>query len=304
MLSARVPDLTSLELLEAVAATGSLGRAGAARGISQPAASTHVRRMEQVVGFPLVRRGPRGSTLTPAGALLVEWGRDVLSAAAVLDAGIASLRAGRAARLRVAASLTVAEYLMPRWLVQLAAEHPESAVSLDAVNSTEVARQVRDGDADLGFVEGLSTPSGMHGKVVARDRLQVVVRPGHPWSRRRAPLGAAELAGARLVQREPSSGTRAALEAALLDHQPFGAPLLELSSTSAVRAAVLAGAGPAVLSSLVVRDDLLSGRLVAVPVRDVDFSRALRAIWPSGQRPTGLARDLLSICAAAGSTSC
>ncbi|MEO7744642.1 MAG: LysR family transcriptional regulator [Actinomycetota bacterium] len=300
MLSARVPDLASLELLEAVAATGSLGRAGAARGISQPAANTHVRRMEQVVGFPLVERGPRGSTLTPAGTLLVEWGRDVLNAAAVLDAGIASLRAGRAARLRVAASLTVAEHLMPRWLVRLAAEHPESAVSLDAVNSTEVARQVGSGDADLGFVEGPGTPPGTHGRVVARDRLQVVVSPAHPWSRRRTPLGAAELARTRLVQREPTSGTRAALEAALFDHQPLAAPLLELSSTSAVRAAVLADAGPAVLSSFVVRDDLLAKRLVAVPVLDVDFTRALRAIWPSGQRPTGLARDLLTICAAVG----
>ena len=75
-------------------------------------------------------------------------------------------------------------------------------------------------------------------------------------------------------------------------------PLLELSSTSAVRASVLAGAGPAVLSSVVVRDDLLSRRLVAIPVVDVDFTRALRAVWPSSQPPTGLARDLLTICAA------
>ncbi len=298
MLSSRVPDLASLELLEAVAATGSLGRAGAARGISQPAASTHVRRLEQVVGLPLVQRGPRGSTLTPAGRLLVEWGRDVLSAAAVLDAGLASLRAGRAARLRVAASLTVAEYLMPRWLVRLAAEHPESTVSLDAVNSTEVARQVLTGDADLGFVEGPSTPRGLHGRIVARDQLQVVVNPTHPWCRRRTPLGAAELARTRLVQREPASGTRAALEAALASQQPLAPPLLELSSTSAVRASVLAGAGPAVLSSVVVRDDLLSRRLVAIPVVDVDFTRALRAVWPSSQPPTGLARDLLTICAA------
>jgi DNA-binding transcriptional LysR family regulator len=75
----------------------------------------------------------------------------------------------------------------------------------------------------------------------------------------------------------------------------LAAPLLELSSTSAVRGAVAAGAGPAVLSDLAVRDDVAAGRVVAVPVRDLDLSRSLRAVWPRGQRPTGSARDLLTI---------
>jgi len=82
VLSSRVPDLDSLELLIAVATTGSLGRAAALRGISQPAVSGRILRMEQVVGVPLVHRTPRGSSLTPAGGLLADWGRDVLAAAA------------------------------------------------------------------------------------------------------------------------------------------------------------------------------------------------------------------------------
>ncbi len=299
MLSQRVPDLDSLELLISIATTGSLGRAATARGISQPAVSARIQRMEQVVGVPLVERSARGSSLTAAGALLADWGRDVLTAAAVLDAGITSLRGGRDGRLRVAASLTVAEHLLPRWLVQLAAEHPATAVSLDAVNSTEVARMVLQGEADLGFVEGPRVPTGLDGRVVARDRLLVVVPTGHPWSRRRSPLAAGELAATRLVHREPTSGTRTALETALVGHGPLAVPLLELSSTTAVRSAVLAGAGPAVLSSLAVQDDLKHRRLAQVAVAGVDLTRALRAVWPSGQRPTGPARDLLAIAARA-----
>lgn len=300
MLSQRVPDLDSLELLIAVATTGSLGRAAVARGISQPAVSARIQRMEQVVGLPLVQRSARGSTLTAAGALLADWGRDVLVAAAVLDAGIGSLRSGRDGRLRVAASLTVAEHLLPRWLGRLAADHPQTEVSLAAVNTTEVVRQVLRAEADLGFVEGPGLPAGLNGQVVARDRLLLVVPAGHPWSRRRTRLTAAELAGTRLVHREPASGTRTALEAALAAHAPLASPLLELSSTSAVRSAVLAGAGPAVLSSLAVQDDLDNGRLVRVGLEGVDLSRALRAVWPAGQRPIGPARDLLAITRRAG----
>jgi len=295
VLSQRVPDLDSLELLIALGSTGSLGRAARARGLSQPAVSARIQRMERLVGLALVERTARGSSLTGAGALLADWAREVLAAAAVLDAGISSLRGSHDGRLRVAASLTVAEHLLPGWLVALAARRPQTAVSLLAVNSAEVVRQLLAAEAELGFVEGPGVPAGLQAKVIGHDRLLVVVPLAHPWARRRRPVGGVELTVTRLVQREATSGTRAALEAALVQYGPLAAPLLELSSTGALRSAVVAGAGPAVLSSLAVREDLAAGRLVEVPVKGVDLRRSLRAIWPRGQAPTGPARDLLAI---------
>jgi DNA-binding transcriptional LysR family regulator len=294
-LSPHVPDLDALEVLLAVAATGSFGQTASQRGVSQPAISARVRRMEALVGVPLIERGARGSALTPAGALVADWAKDVLTAAQTLDAGIASLRTGRDGRLRVASSLTVAEQLLPRWLVQLAASLPDTAVSLSAINSADVATAVLHGDADLGFVEGPTLATGLQGRVVARDRLVVIVPPDHPWARRRRPLPASELAATRLVSREPASGTRAALERALRAYAPLAAPLLELSTASGVRSAVAAGAGPAVLSTLAVREDIAAHRIVEVEVTGARLDRSLRAVWPSGQRPTGPARDLLTI---------
>jgi DNA-binding transcriptional LysR family regulator len=294
-LSSHVPDLDALEILLAVAGTGSFGLTASQRGVSQPAISARVRRMEALVGVPLIERGARGSTLTPAGALVADWARDVLTAAQTLDAGIASLRTGRDGRLRVASSLTVAEQLLPRWLVQLAASLPDTAVSLSAINSADVATAVLSGDADLGFVEGPTLATGLQGRVVARDRLVVIVPPDHPWARRRRPLPAAELAATRLVSREPASGTRAALERALRAYAPLAGPLLELSTASGVRSAVAAGAGPAVLSNLAIREDVAAHRIVEVPVTGARLDRSLRAVWPAGQRPTGPARDLLAI---------
>ncbi len=290
-----VPDLDSLELLLQVAATGSLGRAALAHGLSQPAVTARVRGIERLVGVTLVQRSARGSTLTPAGALVADWARELLASAATLEAGILALRGEAQGRLRVAASLTVAEHLLPRWLVRLAAERPETAVRLDAVNSTEVGARVLDGRAELGFTEGPSVGQGLTSQVVGHDRLVLVVPPGHPWSRRRRPVVAAELAGTRLVQREPTSGARGALETALAGQGPLARPLLELSTATAVRAAVVAGAGPGVLSELAVAADLADGVLVEVPVAGVDLRRALRAVWPRGARPTGPARDLLAI---------
>ena len=295
MMLRRLPDLDSLQLLLEVAATGSLGRAAAAHGLSQPAVSARIKSIERLVGLPLVERRAQGSRLTPAGALVADWARDVLTAATALEAGVTSLRASRDGRLRVAASLTVAEHLLPRWLVRFAADHPTTAVSLTAKNSADVSSAVLQGTADLGFVEGPTVPDGLDAHPVARDRLRVVVPPSHPWAKRRHLLDAAELAGTRLVHREQNSGTRASLEAALAEYGPMADPLMELSTTSAVRSAVVAGAGPAVLSDLAVHDDIASGRLVEVKVRGADLTRVLRAVWPAGQRPTGPARDLLAI---------
>lgn len=291
----RVPDLDSLELLLQVASTGSLGRAGALHGISQPAVTARIRNMEHLVGFPLVERTRRGSRLTPGGALVADWAREVLDAAESLAAGIASLRAGTEARLRVAASLTVAEHLLPQWLARLAAARPDTDVSLIAMNSASVQETVLSGGADLGFVEGPRVQRTLESQVVAEDCLVVVVPPQHPWARRRRPVEAAELAATRLVQREPDSGTRTALEVALAAHGQLARPLLELSTTSAVRAATAAGAGPAVLSALAVREDVAAGRLREVPVTGVALRRRLRAVWPRGQRLPGPALDLLAI---------
>ncbi|MEU2437854.1 LysR family transcriptional regulator [Streptomyces rubradiris] len=291
-LAHRVPDLAALELLLAVARLGSLGAAAREVGITQPAASSRLRSMERQLGVALVDRSPRGSRLTDAGALVTDWARRVVEAAAAFDAGARALRDRRDSRLRVAASMTIAEYLLPGWLLALHAGRPDTAVSLLAGNSAKVAELLLAGEADLGFVEGLDVPTGLDSTVIAHDRLIVVTAPGHPWARRRRPLTAAELASTPLILRERGSGTRQVLDAAL---GGLARPLIELSSTTAVKASAVSGAGPSVLSELAVGEELSLRRLVSIPVEGVPLRRALRAVWPTGHRPTGPARELLSL---------
>ncbi|HZE40754.1 MAG TPA: LysR substrate-binding domain-containing protein, partial [Stackebrandtia sp.] len=238
-------------------------------------------------------RTPRGSRLTPAGAVLVEWAGAVVDAARVLDAGIDALRQRRDSRLKLVSSLTIAEYLLPGWLVSLRQRRPETSVALQVANSAEVARAVLDGDADLGFVEGPYVRRGLRSQTVGRDELVLVTDPAHRWARRAGGVDAAELRDTPLICREEGSGTRAALAEALRPIGPPATPLLELASTTVVKAAVLRGAGPAVLSSLAVTDELADGRLVAIDVRGIDLSRTLRAVWRAGPRLQGPAADLL-----------
>ncbi|MFB7784448.1 LysR family transcriptional regulator [Streptomyces vinaceus] len=294
-LAHRVPDLGALELLLEVARVGSLSGAAKRMGITQPAASSRIRAMETRLGVALVDRSPRGSTLTAEGALVTDWARRVVEAAEAFDAGAQALRGRRDSRLRVAASMTIAEYLLPGWLIALRGQRPGTAVSLHAGNSAVVAERVLAHEADLGFVEGLSVPEGLDSAVIAQDRLVVAVAPGHAWARRSKGVAAAELAATPLILREWGSGTRQVLDAALAGSGGLAAPLLELASTTAVKAAALSGAGPCVLSELALGEELAARRLVEVPVTGAPLGRALRAVWPVGNRPAGPARDLLSL---------
>ena len=306
-LAPRVSDLTGFDLLLTVARLGSLGRAAAEHGMSQPAASARMRQLEGQLGLALIERSPRGSRLTPAGALVANWAQAAIDAAAALDAGVTALRRERDSRVRIAASMTVAEYLLPAWLIALRAVDPGAAVALTAVNSADVAGAVLADAADVGFVESPDVPDGLRAEPVGADVLTVIVAPAHPWALRarrggRRGITARELAGTPLVAREAGSGTRRYLEEALaaqagLNRVP---PLAELSSTTAIKAAVAAGAGPAVLSSLAVAADLAAGTLCAVPVSGLDLRRTLRAVWPAGRRLTGPARDLYAIAARSG----
>jgi molybdate transport repressor ModE-like protein len=294
----------SLDLLLSVARCGSLGAAAREHRISQQAASERIRRLESLLGVQLVRRSRQGSSLTPAGVLVVDWAAQLMELAAEMETSVAALRAEQHAQLRVAASLTIAEYLIPRWLVALQrraeAAGADLSVQLTATNSDDVAELVRDGRVGLGFVEGPAAPEDLAWREVGTDSLVLVVPLDHPWARRRRPVTAAELAGTGLVAREPGSGTRRALEfsmRAALGEVPIAPPLLELSGTAAVRGSVLAGAGPAVLSSLAVADDVASGRLRPVPVTGLELRRRLLAVWPLGSTPRGPAQDLLAIAA-------
>lgn len=296
-LSFRVPDITALDLLLSVARLGSLGQAAREHGITQPAAASRIRNLERLVGVALIVRSPGGSTLTEHGTVVTDWARRVVDAAAAFDAGVAALRDRQDGHIQLACSMTIAEYLLPGWLAELRKRRPEATIGMQVTNSKTVAELVRDGAVDLGFVEGTRLPEGLEAHPVAHDELTLVVHPGHAWARRKRPVTAAALAGTPLVAREPGSGTRYTLEHALeqLGHHARPGPIMELSSTSAIKAAVEAGIGPAVLSSLALADDVALGRLVPVPTTGLDLQRTLRFVQRAGQQLPPVLRDVVAV---------
>jgi DNA-binding transcriptional LysR family regulator len=280
------PDLASIDLLVTVSEGHSISEAAAVHGLTQPAASMRLRTLERVLGLQLVERSRSGSRLTPAGAATVQWASRILEDTRALLAGAAALRNDERTHLRLAASLTVAEYLIPGWLQALSAVLPDVGVSLRMGNTTFVAEAVEAGDVDLGFVEGHRRPRRLKSRDLRDDDLVIVVGRSHPWARRRRPLSPEELAATPLILREPGSGTREVLVEALGELGLAVTVLLELGSTTAIKSAVTTGRAPAVLSALAVEAELSSRQLVAVGCDGIRLHRTIRAIW-SERRPLG-----------------
>lgn len=305
MSSPHLPDLDGLRLLVGIARHGSIGATARTNGISQQAASERVRAMEAQTGLTLVRRGARGSQLTEAGVVVTEWAARLLDLADEVDTAIEGLRGDVSRELVVWASMTIAESLIPRWLVQLRQRqlgegYRATAVSLNASNSRDVVEAVREGTAHVGFVEGVEAPVGVRSVTVAQDELFLVTAAGTPLSRRRTPLTPDEVAQLALTSREEGSGTREVLEIALAKHGlEVGDPEVELTTATAIREAVLAGSAPAFLSRRVVARDVDSGNLSVVAVMELDLRRYFRAIWVGTKNPpAGSVRDLVAIARA------
>lgn len=289
------PELASLDLFVSAVELGSVSAAARVHGVAQPSASSRLKHLERQLGLQLLDRSPTGTTPTDAGVVVAGWAEAILRSANELQAGLSAFQAEQSGRLRIAASFTIAEYLLPQWLERFSREHPADSVALDVANSAHVIDSLRRGDADLGFIETPSAIDDLTVQVVEHDQLVAVVAPGHPWAGG-APVPVEALAATPLVTRESGSGTREALEAALAERGLSAPPaVLELGSTSAVRSAVLLGNSPTVISRLAVAAEIASGELVEVQVTGLVINRDLRAAWSPAHPLPPLANDLLAI---------
>jgi DNA-binding transcriptional LysR family regulator len=168
--------------------------------------------------------------------------------------------------LALAASQTVGNYFLPPVMARYRQRFPGIDLSLRIGNTEQVADWVRDGEADLGIVEGAVDDPALATRPVGDDELVLVVGRSHPWVRQHA-IAPAQFAETHWVLREAGSGTRAIAQSVL--DQSGIAPdhiriAMELPSNEAVCAAVVAGAGASIISRLVAAALIGSGELIAI----------------------------------------
>lgn len=255
--------LEQLRIFVAVAERQHMTRAAEALGLAQSAVSAAVAALESRHGVTLFHRVGRRIELTEGGRVFLGEAKAVLTRAAAAELALVEVGGLKRGTLSVHASQTIASYWLPQYLVRFHQAYPAVDIRLAIGNTAQVAEAVGSGAAELGFVEGMVDDPALVDEVIPGDRLLVVVGMSHPWVKRRR-LEPQDLVEAEWVVRERGSGTRSEFEVALraIGIKPKRLKYaLEVPSNEAVRSAVVAGAGAAAISEMVVESLILTGRL-------------------------------------------
>lgn len=274
-------NFTHLAAFHAVVETGSVTAASERLHVSQPALTREIRELEERLGVTLFDRMPRGMRPTEAGRLLAEYAAQIFSLADVAEAAVGEFAGLTRGQLGIGSSRTIGVYLLPAVLDAFRTRYPGITVDLRISNSENIENAVLANERQIGMIEGPCDNTAFDAAVIGRDALIAVAAPTHPLARKRQ-LTADAIGTAELVMREPGSGTRTVVEQAYAQRGLTLAPKLSVGSAEAIKQLVRLGNAIAWVSRSTVTEELSSGTLVHLPVKDLKIERNLCMIWRKG----------------------
>lgn len=292
--------LEQLRIFLEVAARQHVTRAADVLNLTQSAVSASIAALEARHAIKLFDRVGRRIELTEVGQKFIPQAEAVLAQARTAELFLADMGGQAVGTARIHASQTVANYWLPQRLVSFRRSFPRIGLELSVSNTTRVAQAVAEGAADIGVVEAPVMLPDLEKRIVASDRIVLVVGSGHHWAGR-SRIGIEELPRSSWILREVGSGTRSEFEAALGRSGMHIEDLdvsLELPSNEAVLAALLAGLDASVLSERAVRPSVASGALVAI---EMDFpARDFAVLTHSLRHRTRAVEALIEVLAGSG----
>ncbi|HEY2662695.1 MAG TPA: LysR family transcriptional regulator [Candidatus Binataceae bacterium] len=281
-------DLRLLRSFLAVAQCGKVSTAAKQLHLSQPAVTAHLRRLEEIVGKPLVSRSTRGVKLTTHGYVLRTLSTEIQNTLSRIDASFHTEHQ-LSGELRFGASLTIASHVIPSFLAEFSRAYPKVQIELRVENTEVVLESVREGFYPFGLVEGSSRVGGLRLEQFVEDEVFLVAGT-NPTFRKYQQLAASvataqDLYQLPLIWRESGSGTRAVVEAAMrkLGIQPRRlAYQYVIADIQAIKTATIHCMGFSFQSRWSVKNELALGQLRVVPISDLAVRRGFYWVLPSG----------------------
>lgn len=264
-------EFRQLEIFVAVVENGSFSRAGERLYLSQPAVTAHINALEQELEQQLLIRGKQGVRLTSGGKILYDY---ALSALNQREETLINLMKGRtdAGQLRIASSSVPAQYLLPELLVNFRRVNQDVRINLIFCDSTEVGRKLSNQQADIGFSGSRSFDIECDYQPIATDRLVVITPASDPYCSlsNDGCFPVERLVNDPMIVRESGSGTRREFMNNLQKLAPGAEPniVAVMEDNLAIKNAVAANMGIAVLSERSVEDYVNLGYVLSFPLGD------------------------------------
>ncbi len=273
-------SLHQVKIFLTVATEGSISRAAELLYLSQPAVSQHIRSLEKGMGAELLVRGRRGVTLTPAGETFLKYAQELLQLSREAREATQLAATSRTLHryLHIGATPGVGACLLPHWMGDFHNVSQHVTPTLKILPTPELVRQVH--NQELAFAIG----GDMLGRAVVEvtplwdEESVIAVGPGHPWWQRPF-VEAEELDGQSFVMRENNSLAHAWELQSLAEFGVNPRPVAEFSTPAAIKQAVIAGMGIAVLPCFSIKNELDVGRMWGVRFRTGVMRRTIYFLW-------------------------
>ncbi|HZO86694.1 MAG TPA: LysR family transcriptional regulator [Chthonomonadaceae bacterium] len=287
-------NLYPLHVFLLVTRYGSVTRAAQELCISQPAVSAHIKALEARYGEPLFERTPRGMALTPVGDSVARHASRLFAQIEDIEHAVKAAHGQVRGEVRIAASSTPGAYLLPGLLRRFKERYPEAEPTLMLGDSAQVLAWLYDYQVALGVLgemPKMAAEGELRHERIGEDELRLTTAPDNPLCQVEK-IAEEHLGNQSLFLREKGSSTRAGAEKLLGDWLEKFDRVVEVTSAEAIKEAVIAGLGIAVLSSLATRREEAGGLLG--PVRDVRFrqKRSLYLVCRADRPPVGAAEAL------------
>ncbi len=274
--------LRQLRVFESVARQLNFSRAAEELHLSQPAVSMQIRQLEENVGLPLFEQMGKRIFLTDAGRELFHYSRAIARQLSDLEEALNQMKGLESGSLKVSV-VSTANYFLPPLLANFCRMHPGIKVSLSVGNRETVLRQLSDNETDIAVIGKPPEGVDLAAEPFLPNPLVVVASPEHELARKKhIPLKALETE--TFLLREPGSGTRGAMERFFAQHKVKLNMGNEMSSTEAIKQAVQARMGLAVVSLYTVELELETGRLKVLDVQGFPITRQWYTVHRAGKR--------------------
>lgn len=288
--------LRQLEIFAAICQESNITRAARRIGLSQAATSQALAELENQLQRRLFDRYGRRLQQNAAGKELFPRAIEVLDRVRDIERG-----AGEPYfNIRLCASLTVGNYMLPSFIGRFARRHPGARFEMEVGNTEHVVASVRQLESDAGWVEGLARDPHLRSFVWREDHLVIIAAPHHPLANRRAT--AAALAEAAWVLREKGSGTREVFEEAIAGQFSLLHIPVEVGGIGAVKRAVMAGVGLSCISRSTIELELKARQLAVVHTPWLNLRRQITLLIHRQKYLDRGLREFLIFCGVTGLT--
>ena len=286
-------ELRQLQCFIAVVEEGGFKRATARLGITQPALSYQIRRLEEELGVQVFHRGPGGITPTEAGRTLLQHAHQVLAAVTEAHQAVRELSGGVTGELRIGTIKCVGIYFLPQVLWEIRAKHPMVRPKLLYRDSEEILESLLAKQLDVALVVDPPPDKRLEQHNVFEEQISLVCGPKHAFYGRTS-VDVSELEDVQLISLSPQTSTGALIRGYLDQLGLRVVPAISTDNVETVKRMVEEGMGVAFLPDMVTEDDVglggkparlsrsrveptLSLPLALVAWRDTHHSLALEA---------------------------